>query len=80
MPINGLGNLTGLLEGAKKTHLEVEFDFFFMQSISNIKESNNLKKEVQKVQRQIFFLPKYHLVLFSALFFMHDISAYNYDF
>ena len=35
MPINRLAGET------QKTHLEVEFNFFFMQSISNIKEANN---------------------------------------
>ena len=35
MPINGLGNLAGLLGGLHKTHLEVEFEIFLMLSISN---------------------------------------------
>ena len=44
-------------------------NFFFMESISNVKVATNLKKEAKKVQRpKTFFLLKYHLLLFSAVF------------
>ena len=44
-------------------------NFFFMESISNVKVATNLKKEAKKVQRQKpVFMLKYHLLLFSAVF------------
>ena len=55
MPINGLANLTGLRGGPENPLGGGIQNFFFMQSISNIKVASNLKKEVKKVQRQKTF-------------------------
>ena len=55
VPINRLGNLTGSL-GGPENPLWCGIWIFFMKSISNVKEANNLKKEAKKVQKEKNFL------------------------
>ena len=55
MPINGLCNLKGLLGGPRKPTWRWNLNFFFMESISNVKVATNLKKEANKVQRKKTF-------------------------
>ena len=47
MPMNGLGNLAGLLGGPRKPAWR--WNFFFMESISNVKLKKRLKKFKGKI-------------------------------
>ena len=49
-----------------------------MESISNVKEANNLKKEAEKGSSKtkeylLFYLLKYHIVIFSALYLLNRV-------
>ena len=55
MPINGLGNLMCSLGGPENPLGGGFWKFFFMESISTIKGATTVKKEAEKVQRQIKF-------------------------
>ena len=55
MPINGLGNLMGLLGGPRKPTWRWNLNFFFHGINFYVKVATNLKKEAKKVQRQKTF-------------------------
>ena len=64
MPINGLGNLMGSPGGPRKPTWRWDLkNFFHGINFYFMKGATSVKKEAEKV----FFLHKYHLLLFSAL-------------